>query len=267
MEKFFDFPGITSPFAAAYSCEQNPNSHYRPNFGLDADSDSGIGFSKGIPDSYAGKSNGSGIMKKGEMNQLGYLMTLGAFRSQRGVRQTFSQEVSDAIGGYPKGIILRYEPNPVKLSGAQELWRRSYDVVSMQDNNTKNFLKSTSNPSPYEIGSKVDGKVWWKYVEDRALDGRMSLLPDLLTSEMMTFDDAKAFPDCRFMNIVPELGYIGGVHHYYGKEGDGQHWVGDDSQQKSDYPGVGLAPIMQCNTYYGGTAFKIIVANSKEIEI
>ena len=202
-------------------------------------------------------------MEKGEINQLGYLMTIGAFRSQRGVRQTFSQELCDAIGGYPKGVILRYEQaQRKKLPGEDELWRPSYDVVSVQDNNTKNFNKTAFNPNPYEIGSKVDGKIWWKFLEERELNRNMSLLPDLLTAEIMTFDDAKSFPDSRFMTICSSSE----VTHIYGINGDGQH--GDeDTNERKDNPGAGFAPMMQCNTYIAGKDVKVIVSNVKGYEI
>ena len=68
-----------------------------------------------------------------DFNGLGYLLSSQYYYLQNGGRFTFNQEVSDAIGGYPQGAILQY------TNGAT-----SYQVISLINNNTYNFV---NNPS------------------------------------------------------------------------------------------------------------------------
>ena len=94
-----------------------------------------------------------------DFNALGFYMTLGTYMRQCGSFPTFNVNVCNAIGGYPKGTILRCYMNAIGRIVANPT-RATYmmDVVSLQDNNTKNFLyASETNREPYVIGSEVDG--------------------------------------------------------------------------------------------------------------
>ena len=291
MDKFFSQSKITYPFSAAYACNEAQidtdadgakdtalQDHTRLSFPIDAEDEKEVGFRKGITNWAAAKGpsteihEGSGVLRKGELNQFGYLMTLGTFRSQRGFRETFRQDVSDAIGGYPKGIILRYVPDPNKFhyTNSPDIWNWSYDVVSMKDNNTKNFVKSDTNPEPYEIGSKDEhGDVWWKFVEDRMPTGSVSLLPDLTTAQYMEYrGDYETegsdfihciFPDCRFFNVQD-----GWKSDFWFNYSDGYLGL-SDRQQCHFGNGTGMAPILQGRPLVGlGT---VIMAKSKEVPL
>lgn len=70
-----------------------------------------------------------------DFNGLGYLLSSQFFYLQNGGSFTFNQDVSDAIGGYPQGAVLKYLASD-GLSG--------YEVVSMINNNTYNFVATPS---------------------------------------------------------------------------------------------------------------------------
>lgn len=55
------------------------------------------------------------------------------FFTQNGGKYTFDQDVSDAIGGYPQGAILWYS-----------VGNAGYEVVSLMNNNTYNFVTEPS---------------------------------------------------------------------------------------------------------------------------
>ena len=293
MDKFFSQSKITYPFSAAYACNEAQYDtdaddtkdttivdHTRLSFPVDPENEKEVGFRKGITNWFAAKGpsseihdEGSGVLRKGELNQFGYLMTLGAFRSQRGFRETFRQDVSDAIGGYPRGVILRYVPDPNKFhaNNSPDIWNWSYDVVSIKDNNTKNFVKSATNPEPYEIGSKDEhGDVWWKFVEDRMPIGSISLLPDLTTAEYMEYRGDRetegsdfmhcVFPDCRFFNVQDASSDTSFWFSY------GDSHLGLDEDKTCNFGrGSGMAPILQGRPLVGlGT---VIMAKAKEVPL
>ena len=70
-----------------------------------------------------------------DFNGLFYLSTDQRVYTQNGGIITFNQDVSDAIGGYPQGAILDYY-----VSSTQSFSK----VVSLIDNNTNNFVTTTS---------------------------------------------------------------------------------------------------------------------------
>lgn len=103
-----------------------------------------------------------------DMNEIGYLSTVGTFRNCTGLKPTFDEAWSQINNGYPRGAILALgESSPI-------------EVISLQDDNTKNFIKSGG----YEIGSVVDGKVWWAYLVN---DFSKNLLPDLSAQEELVW--------------------------------------------------------------------------------
>ena len=99
-----------------------------------------------------------------DMNTWGYAGTMGSFLHYAGYKPTFEKAVSDQLGGYPKGTVL-YDFSET-FSESDSPYAVVKEVVSLQDNNTKNFVyDETSNPEPYEIGSEDEsGVVWWDYI-------------------------------------------------------------------------------------------------------
>lgn len=150
-------------------------------------------------------------------NYIGYLVTYGLYWRSLGMQETFIQSVCDAIGGYPKGSVLKVKSN--------RYVENSYHVISMQDNNTKNFNvfdPSISNSSPYEINSAdEDGIVWWKRVTPCSQQGYCSILPDLtagtagLKNILQTQNISMLLPQDGYKWTVPnELGTPSENLHY-----------------------------------------------------
>lgn len=162
---------VTAPFARYDLTERNvPDPDYvgyfnekgRPDF-PDSDS-SGISIEGGVPASFAEQTSIGEPLKfdRHMMNQIGFLATQGVFRNQFGYKPTFNKDVSDRIGGYAKGAILAFG---------------KYEVISLQDDNKVDFTDGS-----YEVGKKLNGKVWWAYVQR---DRSFSILPDLRTGKVV----------------------------------------------------------------------------------
>lgn len=125
-----------------------------------------VNYTSGIPQAFeVSPMSGGCAVTRDIFNEIGYESSLGGFLWQAGICPTFNQAISDKIGGYPQGTILKdfsktFEDNDKDFAIVR-------DVISLQDNNTKNFVYSKTNPEPYEIGSEdEDGIVWWKYLDD-----------------------------------------------------------------------------------------------------
>ena len=155
---------IPVPFAA----ENEQRSPFAEKYQPDA-----VNFATGFPvASQIPPMSGGMSVKRNDFNELGYEATLGGFMWQIGYKPTFSQTVCDKIGGYPKGAILTdYSLLDEDNTADQGVFNMGdfaivRDVISLKDNNTKNFVKSADNPTPYEIGSADEnGDVWWDYVD------------------------------------------------------------------------------------------------------
>lgn len=170
MEGFNDRVNIAMPFSAAYVGDYTDKVNYytlhglRPNFPLVESLSESVSYSNGFLAKDSAKANNESqpsMIGRAKLNQFAYICTLGAYRNQHGRVPKFNAEFASAVGGYPKGAILRCS---VSLYGMCET------VISMQDNNTV-------NPDTYEIGSDLNGKVWWKYVRMREHKSMPRLLP------------------------------------------------------------------------------------------
>lgn len=135
---------------------------------------------------------GGSAVSRPLMNAIGYAASLGGYLWQMGYFPTFSQAVCDKIGGYPKGVVLKdFSKAYDQTDGNYALVR---EVVSLQDNNTKNFVYSEDNPDPYIIGSEdSNGVVWWQYVEE--IGDTSIYAPDYsnwrMLRELQCYGDAK----------------------------------------------------------------------------
>ena len=109
--------------------------------------------------------NGGVAFDRHMFNSLAYQATIGGFLLQIGYGITFNQAVCDKIGGYPKGAVLKDFSMTFDDTDTSDS-RIVRNVISLQPNNTKNFCAGEDNPDPYVVGTEVDGKVWWKYVDD-----------------------------------------------------------------------------------------------------
>lgn len=82
---------------------------------------------------------------RADMNALGNIATLFYYFMQCGGAYTFRQDVSDAIGGYPKNALLWYNP-------ANDIPNLVRSTIA---NNTNNFVNN-----PTLIGDRDSGKPW-----------------------------------------------------------------------------------------------------------
>lgn len=104
-----------------------------------------------------------------DMNGVLNLISQYQFFSQNGGIETFRQDVSDAIGGYPIGAILWY-----KMAGTNNI----VPVVSLVNNNTYNFntdpsyIDGTHWTEAFETGSARNvGDIFWTMRSDSGLNG------------------------------------------------------------------------------------------------
>lgn len=155
--KMADSTVIPLPFAI--------NSSDRATFPLSHNSKQ-VNYTSGIPQAFeVSPMTGGCTVTRNIFNEIGYQASLGGFLWQSGMYPTFNQTISDKIGGYPKGTILKDFSKAFEDNGEDYAIVR--DVISLQDNNTMNFVYSKSNPEPYEIGSMdEDGIVWWQYIDE-----------------------------------------------------------------------------------------------------
>ena len=155
--KMADSTVIPLPFAI--------NSTDRAEFPL-AHNAKKVNYTSGIPQAFeVSPMSGGCAVTRDIFNEIGYESSLGGFLWQAGICPTFNQAICDKIGGYPQGTILKdfsraFEDNDEDFAIVR-------DVISLQDNNTMNFVYSKSNPEPYEIGTEDEnGIVWWKYIDE-----------------------------------------------------------------------------------------------------
>lgn len=93
-----------------------------------------MNITQGFPSVYGiPKSSGGKYVSRSDMNSLGFIATNDIFYHKCGGLNTFDASFSDKIGGYPKGAVLQF------LNG-----NYLYNVISLHDNNTFNFVSENS---------------------------------------------------------------------------------------------------------------------------
>lgn len=130
-----------------------------------------MSFQKGVPSIYAVlKENGGKYFERGMANAIGRMSSAGAYCSQLGNIYTYNEEVAEAIGGYPKGAILRYDKTYTDASGNK--YTESVLVQSLEENNKNNFN---------EDGTLVDN-VHWMIISNEPDGSKLvtDLYPDYL---------------------------------------------------------------------------------------
>ena len=120
--------------------------------------DSGFSYKSGIPSSYSSY-NGKRVNRL-DVNGLVRATTQSKFFNQLGGYYTFSQEVSDMIGGYPFGAVLKYKD---ESSGHVR------EVRSLIQDNTYDFV---TNP-------EYINNIYWSFVDNiPQIDFRPRIFPD-----------------------------------------------------------------------------------------
>lgn len=102
-----------------------------------------MSFQKGIPSIYAVlKENGGKYLERGMANAIGKMASAGAYNPQIGNIYTYDSEIAEAIGGYPKGAILRYRKTYTATGGST--YEQDVLVESLVENNKNNFNEDSS---------------------------------------------------------------------------------------------------------------------------
>lgn len=93
-----------------------------------------VNYPQGFPSIYGvPASEGGKYVGRGDINALGNVATNDLFYHKCGGINTFDADFSAKVGGYPKGAVLQY------LNG-----NYIYDVISLVDNNTFDFVANNS---------------------------------------------------------------------------------------------------------------------------
>lgn len=125
-----------------------------------------ISFRNGFPDNYAkpiidpatGEVDPTAkVITRRQLNTLGNIGSQTQFFEQCGGYYTFDQAVSNAIGGYPKGAILKFydaDTNALRT------------VKSLKDDNADNFLEDRSFIGSLVYDYEEGQHISWVYVDD-----------------------------------------------------------------------------------------------------
>ena len=93
-----------------------------------------MNITQGFPSVYGvPASSGGKYVSRSDMNSIGFMATNDLFYHKCGGLNTFDAEFASKVGGYPQGAVLQY------LNG-----RYLYNVISLHDNNTFNFVAENS---------------------------------------------------------------------------------------------------------------------------
>lgn len=152
------FPEIYMPCPFAGEADKGGTSGTnRSNKFPDTKSAANVNMRTGFPSVYTQSRAANGkYLSRPDMNQLGYMATVGTFRRQAGCLNEYSTSFANLVGGYPKGAVLDYA---VKESGSIiEVWK----IVSLEDTNTTQPNEDTIA----DFKSGVDGKKWLKVAAD-----------------------------------------------------------------------------------------------------
>lgn len=111
-------------------------------------------FVDGIPSVYSiAPSAGGKYVERADINGIGWLATQLQYFLQCGQFITFDEEFCSTIGGYPFGAILQTARKEVKDADQKIVGYQSYLVMSLSDNNTRNF---NSDENKSYVLSEVD---------------------------------------------------------------------------------------------------------------
>lgn len=144
-----------------------------------------ISFSTGFGSEYSKpKSDGGKYIGRNQINSICNIASLYEYYNKMGIVPTFSKEVSDKIGGYPKGVVL-WNINEIE----------SYRVVSLQDNNTVDFTISG-----------IDNITWTKFRSSFSNQGSITTNKKLVYSK----DSGSKLPfiECLSSGVMPSDGML-----------------------------------------------------------
>ena len=142
-------------------------------------------FQKGFPEETSTPIDEGGVPpKRQDFNAMGYIPMSHNFFAQNGGCYTFNSDVSNAIGGYPKGAILWVWENNLP----------AYPVVSMKNGNSDNFV---------ETPSFINGTSWRKLAINAAGDAMIGTLSNQSAAQVRNIV---------LTDTIPESGVDGTIY-------------------------------------------------------
>ena len=179
---------------------------------IDGPSNAEINFKTGIPPIYSvPASTGGKMFTRHEMNELGYLATIGSFLTQCGYRPRYSKAFAKSIGGYPKGAVLDCSPS------TNTAYR--YTIVSQIDDNLI---------VPTLSGEDEEGDQTWHYSDTSETapwrlvyrNDTISFFPDYSTKKLvkkMELGSARSTISFTVDAVVPQWVYVERSYSGFGK--------------------------------------------------
>lgn len=129
----FPLRPLKTPFAGTALTTANTSTVGGVNVStLPATGDNVANVATGFPETFSTSiTNGGKYLKRADVNALGYIATIMAFRQQMGMPNEWNKQICDAIGGYPKGAVLDY------CIWDGTIIKETYKITSLTDDNTE----------------------------------------------------------------------------------------------------------------------------------
>jgi len=129
----FPLRPMKTPFAGTALISANTSSVGGINVStLPATGDNVANVATGFPETFSTSiTKGGKYIKRADVNAMGYIATIMAFRQQMGMPNEWNKQICDAIGGYPKGAVLDY----CIWNGS--VIQETYKITSLTDDNTE----------------------------------------------------------------------------------------------------------------------------------
>lgn len=129
----FPLRPLKTPFAGTALTTANTSTVGGVNVStLPATGDNVANVATGFPETFSTSiTKGGKYLKRADVNALGYIATIMAFRQQMGMPNEWNKQICDAIGGYPKGAVLDY------CIWDGTIIKETYKITSLTDDNTE----------------------------------------------------------------------------------------------------------------------------------
>ena len=156
----FPLRPLKTPFAGTALTTANTSTVGGVNVStLPATGDNVANVATGFPETFSTSiTKGGKYLKRADVNALGYIATIMAFRQQMGMPNEWNKQICDAIGGYPKGAVLDY----CIWNGT--IIKETYKITSLTDDNTED--PTSTAQSNWKNWARVSVNA--DYVEEQA---------------------------------------------------------------------------------------------------
>lgn len=173
----FPLRPMKTPFAGTALTSANTSTVGGVNVStLPATGDNVANVATGFPETFSTSiTKGGKYLKRADINALGYIATIMAFRQQMGMPNEWNKQICDAIGGYPKGAVLDYC-----------IWNGSvisetYKITSIVDNNTEDPTST----------AQANWTKWKRVSVNAEYANSLFAFPNLEKAKSISYDDLK----------------------------------------------------------------------------